>query len=157
MKNKFRVLIALAVVPAAIGLTAPDAASMSTQFPYFNDPQNRCTGEIMLFEGNAHLVVNTTIDPEDGSEHVTTHFNTQGVSATGFPSGDQYVISDVTNTQQTVDISDDPVQTHTVHHLIINHTPNFPLDDYHEHVHVTLTWVDGVPTPFFERTSVECK
>jgi hypothetical protein len=156
MKKKIRVLIALALVPAALGLTPSTAESAQFNFPYFNDPNNRCTNELMLFEGNVNFVINTSTNP-DGSMHVTTHMNTQGVSATGFPSGDTYHISDVTNSQEEFDVSSQPAQHHSVHHLIINHTPNTPLDDYHEHVHVTTTWNNGVPTPFFQRNDAECK
>jgi hypothetical protein len=156
MKKKIRVLIALALVPAALGLTANTAESAQFSFPYFNDPNNRCTEELMLFEGNANFVVNTSQNA-DGSMHVTTHMNTQGVTATGYPSGEDYVISDVTNTQQSFDISSMPTQTHSIHHLIINHTPNRPLDDWYEKIHVTTTWVNGVPTPFFQHEEGECR
>ncbi len=156
MMKKIRVLIALALVPAALGLTANTAESAQFSFPYFGDPQNQCTEELMLFEGNTNFVVTTSTNP-DGSMHVVTHMNTQGVTAEGFPSGDDYVVTDVTNTQQSADVTSQPTQTHSTHHLIINHTPNTPLDDYHEHVHVTITWNNGVPTPFFQRDSAECK
>jgi hypothetical protein len=157
IKTALRVLIAFAIVPAAIGLTPSTAQSATFTFPYFGNPQNDCTNEVMLYEGNAHLVIETSTNP-DGSTHAIFHMNTQGVEATGFPSGDNYVVTDVTNTQQEADISQQPTQTHTTHHLIVQHMPNdLPNDDLHEHVNVTVTWVDGTPTPFFQRDSAECK
>jgi hypothetical protein len=84
--------------------------------------------------------------------------NTQGVTATGFPSGDTYTISDVTNTQNEVDISSQPTTTRSVHHLVVIHQgETLPDDDYHEHISVTTTWVDGVPTPTFHHDKAECK
>jgi hypothetical protein len=150
-KSALRVLIALALVPAAIGLTASPAQSVQFQFQYIGDPDNPCTGEFMFYEGNSNFVIES-----DGTTAIF-HMNTQGVTAEGFPSGDDYVVTDVTNTQQHADVSQQPVVTHTVHHLIINHTPNTPNDDLHEHLHVTTTWVNGVPTPFIHRDSAECK
>lgn len=156
MKKKIRLLIALALVPAALGLTANTAKSAEFTFPYFGDPENPCTEEMMFYEGNAHFVINTSTNP-DGSTHATFHMNTQGVTAEGIPSGDDYVVTEVTNEQNQADIGMAPTQTHSTHHLIINHTPNTPNDDLHEHIHYTTTWVNGVPSIHYQRNSVECK
>ncbi|HEY7874176.1 MAG TPA: hypothetical protein VIG64_03530 [Actinomycetota bacterium] len=156
LKNKLRVLVALAIVPAAIGLTPSSVNAEQFTFPYFANPNNPCTQDIMFYEGNAHVVFNVTTNP-DGSFHIQEHLNTQGVTAEGFPSGDHYVVNEGTNSTQEFDVSAQPTQSHTVHHLIINHTPNTPLDDYHEHFNMTTTWVGGVPQPFFSNQRAECK
>jgi hypothetical protein len=146
-------LLFLAFVTAA----ATAAPATIFRFPYFSNPQNACTQELMIFDGQALLEFHITANA-DGSFRVSEHLNTQGVTATGVLSGDTYTISDGTNSQSEYDITAQPTTSHTVHHLEVIHAgETVRNDDYHEYVSVTTTWIDGVPTPTFDRAKAECK
>ena len=154
----YTLLLSLSLLLCALGTAAATAApAMVFQFPYFANPNNPCTQELMLFDGQALLVIHVSTN-SDGSFRVSEHLNTQGVTATGFPSGDTYTISDGTNSQVEYDIGAQPTTSHTVHHLEVIHAgETVQNDDYHEHVSVTTTWLDGVPTPTFDHAEAECK
>lgn len=140
----------------AIAAAAPALADQFT-FPYLSNPHNSCTGDFMLFNGNAHIVFDTTQNP-DGSFHVREHLNTEGVTATGIPSGDDYVISEVTNDTSEFDVSAQPTESHTVHHLVVLHKANnLPNDDRYEEINVDTQWVNGVPSPTIHSSREECK
>ncbi|MEA2487882.1 MAG: hypothetical protein QOF16_1536 [Actinomycetota bacterium] len=140
----------------AIAAAAPALADQFT-FQYASNPANSCTGDFMLFNGNAHMVFNVTPN-SDGSFHVQEHLNTQGVTATGFPSGDDYVVSEVTNDTSDFDVTAQPTESHTVHHLIVLHKANnLPNDDRYEEINVDTQWVNGVPTPTIHSQRAECK
>lgn len=152
--------LAAALVGAGLaigGLASSASATTQARFPYFSNPQNDCTGEFMVFEGTAHLVIDVT-ENADGSFRVFEHFDTQGVTAIGVASGDQYVLSEVTNTRQSYDVTAQPVESQTVHHLVVIHPgESLPNDDRYEHVLVRTTWSGGVPTVVFQSTRTECK
>jgi hypothetical protein len=154
----YTLLLSLTLLLCALGTAAATAApAMVFQFPYFANPQNPCTNEPMVFEGQALLVYHLTMN-SDESFRVSEHLNTQGVTATGVLSGDTYTISDGTNLQSEYDITAQPTTSHMVHHLEVIHAGEAVRnDDYHEYVSVTTTWIDGVPTPTFDRAKAECK
>lgn len=151
-----RALSAFTIAAVAAVVSATPALASQFTFPYFANPQNSCTGDTMVFNGNAHLIMD--VQPTDSGFHVKEHFNTEGVTAVGVPSGDDYVISDVTNDMTEFDISSQPTDTHTVHHLVIIHKSNdLPNDDRYETINVDTQWVNGVPNPTIHTEREECK
>ncbi|MDQ3877178.1 MAG: hypothetical protein M3290_02335 [Actinomycetota bacterium] len=152
-----RALSALGLASVIAVAAASPALASTFSTPYFSNPQNSCTGDFMLFNGNANVTFDVTQNA-DGSFHVREHVNTQGVTATGLPSGDEYVISDVTNDVVEFDVSAQPTDSHTVHTLeIIHKANNLPLDDRYEQINVDTTWVDGVPNATVHSEREECR
>jgi hypothetical protein len=149
--------VGLALVALATVASAAQASAQQFRFPYSANPANECTGDFLVFDGVAHLVFDVSVNP-DGSFSVVEHFNTEGVTATGIPSGDNYVLNDGTNDRTTYNVDAQPVETHTIHHLVLIHVGEaLPGDDRYEHVVVTTRWSGGVPTVAFDNTKVECK
>jgi hypothetical protein len=102
-------------------------------------------------------VVEVSSNP-DGSFHVREHFNTQGVSGTGLVSGDSYSYSETTASQQEYDVGATLSETHTVHHLELIHAgETLANDDRHEHINVSITFTEGVPTVRIDNARNECK
>ena len=152
-----RALAASGVAGLIVVAAATAAYAQQFTFPYNSNPNNSCTGDFMIFNGNAHLLFDVT-NNQDGSFHVREHLNTQGVTAVGVPSGDEYVVSEVTNDDTEFDVSAQPTDSHTVHHLVIIHKANnLPLDDRYETINVDTHWVGGVPTPTIHSEREECK
>lgn len=152
-----RALAATGVASLIVVAAATAAYAQQFTFPYNNNPQNPCTGDTMIFDGNAHLIFDVTSNP-DGSFHVREHLNTQGVTAIGVPSGDEYVVTEVSNDDAEFDVSSSPTTSHTTHHLNILHKANnLPNDDLYQHSNVTTTWVNGVPTSTTHSEQDECK
>jgi hypothetical protein len=148
---------ALALVAVAALATTVQASAQQFRFPYFSNPANQCTGDFLVFDGVAHLVFDVSSSP-DGSFRVVEHFNTEGVTATGIPSGDEYVLSEGTNDRTTYTVDAQPVEAHTIHHLVLIHVGEaLPDDDRYEQVVVTTSWSGGVPTVTFDNTRMECK
>src|SRR6187551_265674 len=56
-----------------------------------------CVPENVTVTGTLHIVSHTTVNP-DGSFHIVSHFNPQGVSGTGDVTGAQYRGTGVTQT-----------------------------------------------------------
>ncbi|MFN2594072.1 MAG: hypothetical protein ABR579_04180 [Actinomycetota bacterium] len=140
----------------AIAAAAP-ALAQQTSFPYQSNPINQCTGDFMIYNGTAHMEFDVTPNA-DGSFHVREHLNTQGVKATGSPSGDDYVVTEVTNDDSDFDVTAQPTESHTVHHLIVIHKANnLPNDDRYEQINVDTQWVNGVPNPTIHSQRDECK
>lgn len=103
---------AFALVALAALATTVQASAQQFRFPYNSDPLNECTGDLLVFEGVAHLVFDVSSNP-DGSFRVAEHLNTEGVTATGIPSGDEYVLSEGTNDRTTYTVAAQPVESHT--------------------------------------------
>jgi hypothetical protein len=148
---------ALTVFALAMLASAGQASAQQFRFPYYSYPVNECTGDVLVFDGVAQLMIDVSVNP-DGSYHVVEHFNTQGVTATGIPSGDDYVLSEGTYNRETYTVDDQPVEAHTIHHLVLIHVGEaLPNDDRYEHVAVMTRWSGGVPIVTFDNTRTECK
>jgi hypothetical protein len=143
-----------------LALGTPSAAAapaMIFRFPYQPNQSNQCTGEYVAFEGQALLELHISTNP-DGSFHVSEHFNTQGVSGTGVPSGDRYSYSETDSSQQEYDVDATITESHTVHHLELIHAgETLPNDDRHEHVNIATTFSNGVPTTRIDNVTFECR
>ena len=87
---------------AAMG-AALDADNTTVQvneiIPLTGTVLSPCTGEMVQFDGRAHVVTATT--PTDGGFTLAYHFNTQNVSGVGLTTGAKYQISDVLSQQET--------------------------------------------------------
>ncbi len=157
--QRVKLAVALAAASLAVGLVSTSALASVSQhrFPYQPNPANACTNEFVVYEGTAHLVVDVTGN-RDGSFTVFEHFNTQGVTGIGSATGDGYVVSEVTNDRTSYDLTAQPVETQTVHHLVVVHEgEGVPFDDRYEHLLVKTTWSDGVPTVVFDNSRIECR
>ena len=155
--RRLAVPMGLALAALATLANLAQASVQQFRFPYFGNPDNQCTGDFLVFDGVAHLVFDVSVN-RDGTFRVLEHLNTEGVTATGIPSGDDYVLSEGTNTQSTYDVGAQPTESRTVHHLVVVHVGEaLPADDRYEHVVVRTSWTDGVPTPTVENTRSECR
>jgi hypothetical protein len=142
----------------AVGSVSATASPATIfRFPYQPNPANQCTAEMIAFEGQAQLVLQISSNP-DGSFHVREHFNTQGVSGTGLSSGDSYSYSETSGSQQEYDVGATLTETHTLHELVLIHAgETLANDDRHDHVNVSSTFTEGVPTVRIDNTRSECK
>jgi hypothetical protein len=150
----------LFVALMVFALAAAQAAAAPAQifrFPYQPNPMNQCTGEFIVFEGQALLEFHVTTNP-DGSFRVSEHLTTQGVSGTGLISGDSYTYNQTDSTQTDYDVDASPTEIHTIHHLELIHAgETIPNDDRHEHINIATTFTNGVPTARIDNVREECK
>ena len=164
MTNKaaIRPLIAILFVISSFAyLTGGQAALAANQSIDITGSfqQNLCTGEPVVMDGQVHLVTTTTPNT-DGSFHVHTHINTQGVSGTGLISGDPYNFNDGVNQDGNFDVLAGGSARWVGHTEFIHKGEGNGLMDPHtddEHIHFVTTVVLDVsgspvvsPVPDFE-------
>lgn len=99
MKRALFLLGAIASLAAfALGATPSQAAvttNVSIPWPFGNPQENFCTGELLNFSGDIHILVSETVN----TNMVSGKFliNSQGVSAVGLSSGIKYQSHDSIN------------------------------------------------------------
>jgi hypothetical protein len=90
-----RLVLSLAVVGMTLALAAGMALAQATTFtsnekvPLDQIAENPCTGELVQFTGELHVLLHSTVDA-NGGLHVQEHFQPQGALGTGLVSGEQY-------------------------------------------------------------------
>ena len=109
-------------------------------------------GEYVVLSGTLHILFVTTIDNK-GGYHSKYHFQPQGISGTGFTTGDKYQGTGVT--QGTFNGKVGFESTFVNNFKIIGQGPgnNFLL---HENFHITVN-ANGEVTAVVDNFSVKCK
>jgi len=109
-------------------------------------------GEFVVLNGTLHILFRTTIDSKGGF-HTKFHFQPQGVTGTGFTTGDKYQGTGVT--QGTANGKVGFVSTFVNNFKIIGQGPgnNFLI---HENFHITVN-ANGEVTALVDNFSVRCK
>jgi len=162
-KPVISLFIALAVALSLIGMmgTTPALAAASTFTVSQSFPINivvfvSCAaggaGELVELTGNLHDLFTVTFDARGGF-HLSVLDNPQGLSGTGFTTGDKYQGTGETrsNFNGTVGLE----ETYVNNFKIIGQGPgnNFLV---HENLHFTVN-ANGQVTAFVDNFSVECK
>ena len=110
-----------------------------------------CVPETVTVTGELHILSHTTVNP-DGSFHVVSHFNPQGVSGIGDVTGAKYQGTGVTQTNFNLNVG----QTFTFvnNFRFIGQGPNNN-STIHENVHVTVN-ANGVVTSTVDNFTAKC-
>lgn len=110
-----------------------------------------CVPENVTASGTLHIVSHTTVNP-DGSFHVVSHFNPQGVSGTGDVTGDRYRGTGVT--QNTFNLTAGQTFTFANNFRFIGQGPGNN-SMVHQNVHTTVN-ANGVVTSVVDNFSATC-
>ena len=145
-------------------VVAAATASAGTVFnqttPYLNTSYSMCTNEDVLVQGRMQMLIRS--ETSGDRQHFGADVHLTGLKGTGVISGDQYVESDVQNTQQNITFSGPQEftaeQTTNLTHLGETQVLGIGGDDFRYHliVHVTLN-ANGVPTAQKDDSRVECR
>ena len=151
-----RVIRAGLVVLVGLGISAVASASATTvstneKVPLLLTVFIPCVPENVTVTGDLHIVNHTTVNP-DGSFHVVSHFNPQGVSGTGDVTGNKYQGTGVTMTEFNVNAGSQ--FTFVNNFRFIGQGPGNN-STVHQNVHVTVN-ANGVTTSTVDNFSVEC-
>lgn len=165
MKKLFRFSIAMVILMALsliafVGAT-PAKAGASVFTDNFSIPIDLfvyvpCAaggaGELVLLQGPLHILFQTVVDSRGGI-HATTHFQPQGISGTGFTTGDMYHATGATLDRFNGTVG--TTYTYVNNFKIIGVGPgnNFLV---HENIHFTFN-ANGQVTASVDNFSVECK
>jgi hypothetical protein len=150
-------VLGMVVVVGALGLSSRVAAQAST----FNTNERvpieisvfiPCVPETVTATGTLHIASHTTVNP-DGSFHVVSHFNPQGVSGTGDVTGNQYRGTGVTQNEFNINVG----QTFTFvnNFRFIGQGPGNN-STVHQNVHTTVN-ASGVVTSIVDNFSADCR
>jgi hypothetical protein len=115
---------------------------------------NAGAGELVLLSGELHVLLHTTFN--DNSVTIKEHFQPQGISGTGFTTGDKYEGTGVTQQTATFQTDGAPFeQTFINNFRIVGQGPdnNFLV---HQTFHLTFN-NNGELTAFQDNFSVDCK
>jgi hypothetical protein len=149
-------LLGVIAVSAAIAQAVVTKSNTIVNFDGFtvNVPcANNGAGEDVVFLGNLHVLITSTIN-SGGGARFKFHFQPQGLSGIGTITGDSYQATGVT--QETDVIGKVGAETTFVNNFrMIGQGPgnNFLV---HETFHVTVN-ANGVLTVFFDKATTECK
>src|SRR5437879_4134204 len=83
--------VILATFVAIVGARPASALILHTTFPLVGTFPNPCTGELIAFTGDVHVLIGQFIDGT-GALELTLHSNFQGVTGTGLMTGATYQI-----------------------------------------------------------------
>ena len=125
-----------------------------TGFSVFVPCANNGAGELVIFQGNLHVLTSFTIN----KNHVSgdSHFQPQGLTGTGNVTGAKYQATGVTQEMFSGSfVNGQFTDTFVNNFRIIGQGPG---NNYlvHEIAHVTIN-ANGVVTVFFDSLSVDCK
>lgn len=149
----FLVALGLATLaPAAPASAQANAVTTNERVPLELTVFIPCVPENVTVTGTLHIVSHTTVNP-DGSFHVVSHFNPQGVSGTGDVTGDQYRGTGVTHQQFNLNVG----QTFTFvnNFRFIGQGPGNN-STIHQNVHTTVN-ANGELTTVVDNFRAECK
>jgi hypothetical protein len=158
--SKFLVLAITLALIAALGVAQAQAISTTVienvRIPIDLFVYVPCaaggTGEFVLLSGPLHILFTTTID-DQGGYHSKFHNQPQGISGTGFTTGDKYQATGVT--QGTFNGKIGYENTYVNNFRIIGQGAgnNFLV---HETFHITVN-PSGQVTAFVDHFSIECR
>jgi hypothetical protein len=103
---KFRPFVILALVVGMIAVRPASAAALRTTFPFVGTFSSPCTGELIAFAGQMHVLVGQFIDGT-GALELTLESNFQGITGTGLMTGTPYQIP--SSSQQIMSVGRPPV------------------------------------------------
>src|SRR5438094_2685927 len=83
--------VILAAFVAMVGAPPASALILHTTFPLVGTCPNRCTGELIAFTGDVHVLIGQFTDGT-GALELTLHSNSPGVTVTGLMTGATYQI-----------------------------------------------------------------
>ena len=153
-------LFAAIVATAALAVAASTSAAVTTNesVPFaqvaFVPCANGGAGELVLIEGNLHILTTFTINGNNVSGKV--HFQPQGAKGTGLTTGDTYNATGVTqeNFKQSLQ-NGQFTDTFINNFKIIGQGPDNNLL-IHQTVHITIN-ANGEVTSQVDNTTVECR
>jgi hypothetical protein len=159
--TRFRSILALsALVLLAVGVTASRSEVVQnesvdfTGFTVFIPCADGGAGELVVFEGNLHVLITSTVNGQNVS--AKAHFQPQGLSGVGQTTGDKYQATGVTQDHQKSSLQNGQASFTFVNNFrIIGQGPgnNFLV---HQVVHVTVN-ANGDTTADHDRFTVDCK
>lgn len=109
-------------------------------------------GEVVVFEGNLHVLTALTVDNKGGF-HLKTHAQPQGLSGVGLVTGDKYQATGVTQDQTNVKAGQ--TYTYVNNFRMIGQGPG---NNYTVHTtfHYTVN-ANGELTVVHDNTKIDCK
>ena len=110
-----------------------------------------CVPEDVSVSGSLHIVNHTTVNP-DGSFHVVSHFNPQGVSGIGNSTGQTYRGTGATHTVVNLHAGVQETHVNNFRFLGQGRASNYTV---HENVHITVN-ADGRVTTLVDNLRVTC-
>jgi len=150
--------VALATALALMGLALPPNARaevvVNTKTPIAIGVFIPCSGDFVVLTGDLHTLITSETDA-NGGIHFKSHFQPQGISGIGVPSGDKYQGTGVTQSQ-TNDSSSLAFETTFINNFRIigqGKGNNFLV---HQTIHVTVN-ANGDVTADVSNISVDCK
>jgi len=146
-------IVAMGVVPAlAKATTFTDNVKVPIDIFVFVPCAAGGAGEYVVLSGTLHVLFRTTIDSKGGF-HTKFHFQPQGITGSGFTTGDKYQGTGVT--QGTDNGKVGFVSTFVNNFKVIGQGPgnNFMI---HENFHITVN-ANGQVTAVVDNFSVKCK
>jgi len=123
-------------------------------FSVFIPCANNGAGELVIFQGNLHVLLSFTINNNRVSGK--DHFQPQGLTGTGNVTGDKYQGTGVTQSMFSGSLVNGQFESTSVNNFrIIGQGPG---NNYlvHEIAHITIN-ANGLATVFFDSLSVDCK
>jgi hypothetical protein len=154
--RKACVFLATISAALALGVQAAQSAvvvneSFPIALPVFVPCADGGAGELVVLEGDLHLLLSITADGNHLS--IKTHAQPQGITGTGLSTGDKYQGTGVTQDHFTTGLGE--TFTFVNNFRIIGEGPgnNFLV---HETFHVTIN-ANGEVTATVDNFSVECK
>ena len=155
-KQALAVLVAMTIIGAQ-SVKADVTQNISVPldgFSVFIPCANNGAGELVIFQGNLHILLSFTINNNRVSGK--DHFQPQGLTGTGSVTGDKYQATGVTQSMFSGSLVNGQYQSTYVNNFrIIGQGPG---NNYlvHEIAHITIN-ANGVATVFFDSLSVDCK
>jgi hypothetical protein len=117
------------------------------------DCANGGLGELVLVEGDLHVVTHVTINGNNVS--TKSHFQPQGAKGTGLTTGDTYNAVGVTQDQSKGSLNNGQLETTQINNFrLIGPGPDNNLQ-VHQNVHTTVN-ANGDVTSTVDNTSVDC-
>jgi len=115
--------VILATFVAIVGARPASALILHTTFPLVGTFPNPCTGELIAFTGDVHVLIGQFIDGT-GALELTLHSNFQGVTGTGLMTGATYQIP--SDSRQIMSLGLPPVTvTQSNDFRVVGRTDNF--------------------------------
>jgi hypothetical protein len=147
------IIITLFATTSAAWAAVIDNESIDlTGFSVFVPCADGGNGELVVFEGNLHVLTAVTFDRR-GGVHVKTHNQPQGLTGVGQTTGDQYQATGVTQDEFNAKVG----QTYTFvnnFRIIGQATGNNFL--VHETYHLTIN-ANGTVTAVHDNFTIDCK
>lgn len=141
-----------APVAATLGLLAMGAApalatATSTNTPLSGTVTNTCNGDVVTFNGTAHIVLETT----NNTTQASVHEDLVNASGVGAPSGDRYRLVTVGNAETSEVSAFEATATIRIEYVSQGSDPNFFADEV---VHITFN-ANGQMTAVVENVTPE--